>query len=158
MLSDARSLWDSAAGAVKKFNDNITNALDNIDIDNIIDDGREESVRVDKLESELASYKKMLDEAQMQIYEVSKSSRMVLAEKDTELSFYKKNASPNAATYNADNADTSLQLEKAKRENLALEESLREVQERLKAEMHQKNEHSVSVVAALVHEDMGGGK
>ena len=86
MLSDAASLWKSARQAVgntvEKMQSNLSNALADLD-------GAEDA---EALESELVSYKEQLLEAQMQHVELSKQLRLMLAEKDAEITVLKNSA------------------------------------------------------------------
>lgn len=86
MLGDARSLWFSAAGALQNVKENISTALDKIDLEQIINDEEDAVVRsskgitMEEIEAELESYKGMLDDAQVQLYELSKHSRVMIGQ------------------------------------------------------------------------------
>lgn len=93
MYSDARSLWNTvaggvqnAAGAVQNIQQNISTALENIDLDAAFNEEEEseggpsssKGVKVEHLEAELESYKGLLDEAQVKIYELSKETQVLI--------------------------------------------------------------------------------
>ena len=89
MLSDAKSLWLSATGAIKNVQSNISTALENIDLDTILQDeesthGASKAPRdgstVELMEQELSSYKSLLDDAQMQLVEMGRHSRIMIGE------------------------------------------------------------------------------
>lgn len=77
MLNDARSLWTSASSVVQ----NIASAL--------TEDPNEKEEYYNEIQQELDIYKRMLEEAQMSLVEMSKASRLAIAEKEAELAVYK---------------------------------------------------------------------
>lgn len=81
MLSDVRSLWGSLANAASTINENITAAIEKYEVEN----NQDENNPVEELEI----YKKLLDEAQMHHVELSQTTRLLIAEKDSELKFWK---------------------------------------------------------------------
>lgn len=81
MLSDARSIWSSLTNAASTINDNIHAAIEKYEDDN--------NQNEDNPVEELEIYKKLLDEAQMHHVELSQATRLLIAEKDSELKFWK---------------------------------------------------------------------
>lgn len=138
MLSDARTLWQSASSAIASFNENISTALDNLDKDA----SEEDKLAMEQIQKDLHEYKKLLDDAQMQHFELSKQSRMLLAEKDAELSYWKQLAQKEGHSV-GDGEQTSLQVVKLQAEKAAIEESLKEVQEQLRSSLREKNDYDM---------------
>eukprot|EP01039_Chlorochromonas_danica_P008825 gene8825-9728_t len=140
MLSDARSLW-RAAGSV------LSQALENLDAEMRPTDQSEEDEtelgRIKKIENELESYKKLLEDAQMQHFELSKQSRIVMAEKDVEIrqlqSQLQSTAEGSAALPNTPLSADSLQVQKLMSEKKVLEDSLYEVETQLRQSLQEKN-------------------
>jgi DNA repair exonuclease SbcCD ATPase subunit len=165
MYTDARSLWNTvadrvqnAASAAHHIQQNISSALEGIDLDAIIneDDGDTEGGprsskgnTMEQIEAELDSYKGLLDDAQVQLYELSKHTRVMIAEKDTELNFYKKKSeglAPEGGENAADGGvsdEIQLELEMLRAERIVIELSLTEMQEKLKDSFHDRNEYDV---------------
>eukprot|EP01036_Dinobryon_divergens_P042611 gene42611-56640_t len=138
MLSDARNLWK----AMQMLNENITTALEGFD-DGTEDHEREpEAVERDELDI----YKKMLDDAQMQHYELSKQSRLLLAEKDAELTLWKqKYAEATGQPVDGDSVAIALDSLKLMAEKKALEENLLRAEESLRQSLGERNEALVKM-------------
>ena len=150
MLSDARTIWDTASSAIKQINDNISNALDNIDIENLVEDGtnadiKSSSIGRERVETELKTYRTLLDEAQYQFFELSKQTSLIVAEKDAELSIYKSRLGEAASSNSEASVDVEIssKLEKLFFEKAALEASLNEMQGVFKEATKEKNELKV---------------
>lgn len=141
MLSDVGNLWFTASTA-------IVQALEKLDTDiGSAREGNDESFA--KVNDDLETYKKLLDDAQMQHLELSKQSRLLLAEKDAEIQHLKKQLSAGGGNDGSNNGnegeakDTSLLLQKALSERIVLESSLRELEDQLRDAVHAKNELQV---------------
>ena len=114
MLSDARTLWQSATTALSSLNDNITsniaNALDQLDeeaekqanldhMQQTLTNEIEDQFNTDDTADEITIYKQLLQECQLNIVDLSRQSKVILIEKDAEIERYKaslqaKNISP----------------------------------------------------------------
>jgi hypothetical protein len=81
MLTDVRSLWGSLTTAASTIQENITAAIEKYDDEN----NQNEDNPVDELEI----YKKLLEEAQMHHVELSQTTHLLVAEKDSELKLLK---------------------------------------------------------------------
>lgn len=125
MWSDARNLWKSARSLGTGIITQITETLDSEEFN-----GHDEA-SPSQIRSELETYKQLLNEAQMQHVEISKQSRLLLAEKDSQLALYKTNLHESSdRPIVLDNSAAN--LSKLEAEKLILEESLRNVEQLLK--------------------------
>jgi hypothetical protein len=113
MLSDARSLWSSFSDAASTLNENINIAFEKIDKER---SGHEN----DHSAEELCIYKKLLDDAQMYHVELSQASRLLVAERDAELKYWKKKSGADDTSPEEKNDD----VDKIVLENKALQETL----------------------------------
>eukprot|EP01038_Epipyxis_sp_PR26KG_P008183 gene8183-11070_t len=151
MLSDARSLWLTASSALASLNENITSALENLDV--AVDDESHSALTENEdslmsnaaLKAELDTYKRLLDDAQMNHFELSKHSRILMAEKDAEITFLrKKNGDITSSPSNKiDMSEPTMMIEKLISEKMALQISLDEIQEMLRDALHERNESKV---------------
>jgi hypothetical protein len=148
MLSDARSLWKSASNALVALNENISNALENLETDpnlNNDDEYQDTSFEVENDEvSEVEIYKNLLEEAQMNQVMLSNQSRLVLAEKEEKIirliELLKQNKIPIPenetiiSNYKNENSsgDCELSYDDLKTEKKALEASLQYLQDQMK--------------------------
>ena len=80
MFTDATSLWYTASNVIQSLNNNITSALESLDQELGDNDER----------SDEDLYKKLLEDAQMQHFELSKQFRVIVSEKDAELAVWKR--------------------------------------------------------------------
>lgn len=152
MFADARSLWSSASSAIASLNENISTALEKIDADIDGPEGNSKEV-VDQLKADLDTYKAMLEDAQMQHFELSKQSRILVAEKEAEL-MHLKQQFPNQPQQLLDSSSTegnTLKYQKLLAEKMILEASLAEAEEKLKLSLHEKNEY---LVMKKTHEEV----
>ena len=115
MLNDARSLWSTLSNAASTINDNINTALEKFD--------HEHNTVVDHSVEELEIYKKLLDDAQMHHVELSQASRVLIAEKDAELKYWKKKSGVEEEAVIAD-SDQDVTLARLIEERDALQETL----------------------------------
>jgi hypothetical protein len=144
MLGDARSLWQSATSIVAQ-------ALENLDAENrngLLDsenaDGNGAANNLQNIQKELDEYKRLLDEAQMQHFELSKQSRLLIAEKDAEITFLKSKQAPSDGSKPAEHTpESSLLMQKLLSEKKVLEASLKETEDKLRDILHEKNEFDV---------------
>ncbi len=150
MFSDARSFWTSASSAIATINENISTALDKIDQD-VDNEYGEPSVKevVDQLKADLETYKSMLEDAQMQHFELSKQSRILVAEKEAELQHYKQSVGNGDVVTSSE--DHSLKFKKLLAEKMVLDASLKEAQEQLSLVLAEKNEY---LVMKKTHEEV----
>ena len=88
-------------------------------------------------------YKKLLDDAQMQHFELSKQSRILLAEKEAELICWKNLAEQSGQGVSKEVIPSSLQLEKLVQEKVALEKTLEEVEKSLETSLQERNTYHV---------------
>lgn len=102
---------------------------------------------VQNIRKELDEYKKLLDEAQMQHFELSKQSRLLIAEKDAEIAYLKQQSPDSANSVGVSSTEGSLEsnllFQKLLSEKKVLETSLTETEEQLRAILHEKNELNV---------------
>mmetsp|Transcript_5197 Transcript_5197/g.7991 ORF Transcript_5197/g.7991 Transcript_5197/m.7991 type:complete len:924 (+) Transcript_5197:113-2884(+) len=138
MLTDARSLWYSASNVLQSLNDNITNALETFDQ---IDEDDEEA----KSESEI--YKKLLDDAQMQHFELSKQFRVLVAEKDSEIEVWKSKCSElSGGDVSESDVKASIDSAKLEAELSVLKSAISEMEDVLKSSLHEKNELTAKLI------------
>jgi hypothetical protein len=137
MLSDARSIWSSLSTAASTINDNINTALVNLEQEKA---GTEPA---DHTNEELTIYKKLLDDAQMHHVELSQSSRVLVAEKDAEVKYWKKKSGVADTTLAADGEVT---MERLTEERDALQETLILIGAQLRDSLRESNEAKVLVV------------
>jgi hypothetical protein len=126
MLSDAKSFFWSATNVIATVNNTISNALEQLDSEM---EQNENDSKVQQ-ESDLEIYKRMLEDAQMQQFELSKQSRMLLSEKEAEVAFWKGKCS--LSDNPSDEISDSLALMKIKSEKHELEKSLLEMEGKLR--------------------------
>ena len=88
-------------------------------------------------------YKKLLDDAQMQHFELSKQSRILLAEKEAELICWKNLAEQSGQGVSKEVIPSCLQLEKLVQEKVALEKTLEEVGKSLETSLQERNTYHV---------------
>ena len=136
MLSDARSIWSSLSTAASTINDNINTALENLDQEKA-------GTEPDHTNEELIIYKKLLDDAQMHHVELSQSSRVLVAEKDAEVKYWKKKSGAEDTTSAADGEVT---MERLTEERDALQETLILIGAQLRDSLRESNEAKVLVV------------
>ena len=141
MLSDARSIWSSLSTAASTINDNINTALENLDQEKA---GVGAEVDQTNTNEELLIYKKLLDDAQMHHVELSKSSRVLIAEKDAEVKYWKKKSGAEDTTSAA--ADGEVTMERLTEERDALQETLILIGAQLRDSLRESNEAKVLVV------------
>jgi kinesin family protein C2/C3 len=124
MLSGA--LWAKASSALTDLKENISSALENLDKG----DGQDSQE-----DNELEAYKSLLEEAQIQQVELSKQSSVVIAQKEAEITHWKKLAEQNGASVapsSPSGTTSALKLEKLKAENEMLESSVSQLEDQLK--------------------------
>jgi IgA-specific serine endopeptidase len=147
MFGDARSLWSTATNAFATINENISTALEKIDAEIDAQDRPQPVNDVDYMKTDLDAYKELLDDAQMQHFELSKQSRILLAEKEAEIQMLKSQlGTPGTADGKSEKAGvdmTDLKYQKLLAEKLTLEASLSEIQEQLRRAVRDQNECSV---------------
>jgi len=145
MLRDARSFWTSATTAIANINENINTVLENFEAENQAGDSDAEDT-VGELMTELESYKSLLNDAQMQHFELSKQSRILVAEKEAELQHLREASGGSAEAPEGDAAveSSSLAMKKVLAEKAVVELSLTEVQEHLKSVLGLQNEYRVT--------------
>lgn len=134
MLSDVGNLWLSASSALAQ-------ALEKLDND--LNSGKEEKGNLDQVQQDLDAYKKLLDDAQMQHLELSKQSRLLIAEKDVEIKHLKnlvESSGGSLVSTQPQTAESNLLFQKVLSEKLVLESSLREVEDQLRDAIRAKNE------------------
>ena len=132
MLSDATNLWR----AMQILNENITTALEGLD------QSDQETVEEFQPEEkdELEIYKKMLDDAQMQHFELSKQSRSMIAEKEAEILIWKrKYAELSGESVDAEIREVIDSIRITGRQK-ALEDNLEQAEELLRRSISEKNE------------------
>lgn len=134
MLSDARSLWSSLSNAASNINDNITTAIEKFDHDNA-------EVVTDHSLEELEIYKKLLDDAQMHHVELSQTSRVLIAEKDAEVKYWKKKSGVEDVVI--PEIDEEMTLDRAIEEKDALQETLIILGAQLRDSLRESNEAKV---------------
>ena len=134
MLSDARSLWSSLSNAASTINDNINTAIEKFEHDNI-------EVVIDHSQEELEIYKKLLDDAQMHHVELSQASRVLIAEKDAEVKYWKKKSGVEDVVI--PDIDEEMTLDRAIEEKDALEETLIILGAQLRDSLRESNEAKV---------------
>lgn len=165
MLSDARSLWNTAQKAIAMVNENVTTALENFEADNFGDMRNIQNQQIaassemlQQLEHDLNEYKRLLEDAQMQHFELSKQSRTLVAEKEAELQQYRQKfgtldggkPTPSVASgadgppeIGPDGTVSGLDYEKLYYEKKVLELSCDDLQSQLKEALHGQNEYQV---------------
>ena len=159
MFSDVSSLWTSANSAIQNIGENISNALENLE-ENLED---EENSHL----SESEIYKKLLDDAQMQHFQLSTQFRVLVSEKETETKMWKKKymavsgeeeveeeedgadvtgkiTSPTEDLSTLSAEDKEQLLVKTMAEVQVLKTCMQEVEGQLKNSLHEKNESTVS--------------
>jgi hypothetical protein len=138
-------LYSICSNAIATLNDNITTALENFELEAI---QREKNVleketdNVHDLQRDLDMYKKLLDDAQMQHFELSKQSRMLVAEKEAELIYWRGRCESTTETSVKDedvNSSSNIQIHRLVQEKLALEKTLEEVESNLANSLQERN-------------------
>lgn len=140
MLSDARNLWK----AMQLLNENISSALEGLDQSDDTEIATENSTEVVE-KDELELYKKMLDDAQMQHFELSKQSRLLIAEKDAEVRLWKGKLAESTGETLDGVSITELDSLRLLTEKQALEENLAQTEEQLKIFLKDKNESMIKL-------------
>ncbi|RYG67228.1 hypothetical protein EON64_07895, partial [archaeon] len=143
MLSDARSLWMSASSVLSQ-------ALENLDAELRNDPKESEEQKLSKLEADLDSYKKALEDAQMQHFELSKQSRIILAEKDVEIQLLRGKLGNVGASTDGDSS-SSLAVQRIAAEKRVLETSLHELEQQLRNSLAASNQ---STLLRTQHDDL----
>jgi hypothetical protein len=138
MLSDARSIWSSISNAATTINDNISTALENKDHES---NGAER----DHSTEELQIYKKLLDEAQMHHVDLSQASRVLIAEKDAELKYWKKKSGADDVAVTTE-GDPDITMDRLIEERDALQETLILLGAQLRDSLRESNEAKVLTV------------
>ena len=136
MLQDARSIWSSISNAASSINDNINTALETLDNDS-------DAVRQDNSSEELQIYKKLLDDAQMHHVELSQASRVLVAEKDAELKYWRKKSGADEANFTVAEGDSDITMERLIEERDALQETLILIGAQLRDSLRESNEAKV---------------
>lgn len=136
------------SNAIATLNDNITTALENFELEaaqrekNVLETGND---NIDNLQRDLDMYKKLLDDAQMQHFELSKQSRMLVAEKEAELIYWKsrcENTSQSSGDEDV-NSSSNIQIHRLVHEKVALEKTLEEVERSLADSLQERNAYHV---------------
>ena len=138
MLSDARSIWSSISNAATTINDNISTALENRDHES---NGTER----DHSTEELQIYKKLLDDAQMHHVDLSQASRVLIAEKDAELKYWKKKSGADDVAVTTE-GDPDITMDRLIEERDALQETLILIGAQLRDSLRESNEAKVLTV------------
>jgi len=143
MLGDAKSLWATASSMLGSAREKMAKTLESFDV------MENHNNQMETLRSELEAYKKLLEDSQMQHFELSKHTRMVMAEKDAEITVLRSvqsggNAS-GATTNTVDPLTFSamLEVEKFKTEREALDKSLELAETRLRESIRERNDYQV---------------
>jgi hypothetical protein len=136
MLSDARSIWSSISNAASSINDNINTALETLDNDG-------DAARQDNSSEELQIYKKLLDDAQMHHVELSQASRVLVAEKDAELKYWRKKSGADEASSTSAESDPDITMDRLIEERDALQETLILIGAQLRDSLRESNEAKV---------------
>lgn len=136
MLSDARSIWSSISNAASSINDNINTALET-------PDNSSDAARQDNSSEELEIYKKLLDDAQMHHVELSQASRVLVAEKDAELKYWRKKSGADEANFAVAEGDQDITMERLIEERDALQETLILIGAQLRDSLRESNEAKV---------------
>jgi len=143
MWSDARSLFSRARSIGSGIITHIAETLDG--------DPEEETNNFDGHSdgSELVSYKRMLIEAQMQHVELSKQSRILLAEKDAELIIYrqklKETLGEGADECILRNSNDKLEHLKLQSEKNMIDQSMKDLEIKLKNSLEESNDARVKI-------------
>jgi hypothetical protein len=144
MFSDARKIWFSASSVIAQALENLDEELNKPPAAETTQEEDENSLQ--KALNDLNTYKKLLDDAQMQHFELSKQSRILLAEKDAEIQFLKTklNADGKESTSGGNmSTEDELQYQKLLSEKFILESTLHDTEQKLKELIHEKNEFQV---------------
>lgn len=157
MLSNVQSVWFNASNAIAQALENL-DAEVNAPREDEQDDAQHQS-GVDQLKNELETYKKLLDDAQMQHFELSKQSRLLLGEKDVEIQCLKqrfgvvdepvsptspkKSSTTELPSLSMDSAESNLLFQKILSEKIVLESSLQEAEMKLRDSLREKNDLKV---------------
>lgn len=139
MLSDARSIWSSISNAATTINDNISTALENKDHESNGGAERDHSTE------ELQIYKKLLDEAQMHHVDLSQASRVLIAEKDAELKYWKKKSGADDVAVTTE-GDPDITMDRLIEERDALQQTLILLGAQLRDSLRESNEAKVLTV------------
>ena len=128
MLSDAKSLWASASSFVSKARETVGKVAEQFDLDLNAE-----------LESELQAYKKLLEESQMQHFQLSRQTRLLLAEKEAEITVLKQSSEATGGKVDPLTFGALLEVEKFKADKEALTQSLAQVEDKLKSFLTEQN-------------------
>lgn len=131
LFNEAKSFWQTASSAFSQ-------ALENLDAEIRAEEpsmSREEVLN--QLEADLKAYKKLLEDAQMQHLELSRQSRILVAEKEAEIKILRSQLDPSMVeSILADGS--SLQIDKVVAEKKILEDNLRELEEKFRESLAEK--------------------
>jgi hypothetical protein len=134
MINDARALWKTASGVVQNIAMNVLTDDDNegryflatlISIITIVFHRNAMQYVIDEfadVSKERDAYKQLLEDTQMSLVELSKASRVAIAEKEAELRLYKDSA--NGVSIDTKTFDNA----KLMAETTVLRDSLQEVE------------------------------
>lgn len=129
MFGDATSLWFSASNVIQSLNNNITSALESLD--------QELGENDEKSDEDI--YKKLLEDAQMHHFELSKQFRAIVSEKDAELSIWKKKCGELCDT---DSEELKAEIDSAKLQSelTVLRETVKNMEGEIKVLLESSNE------------------
>lgn len=133
-----KSLWDKALSTVAS---NVSSVLDTLDG---VETGQHEH---QQLKEELAIYKTLLDEAQMQNVEMSKQTQLLIAEKEAELLLWIEKCNSKSSSISDSNEtkidEPSLDVAKLKAEKIVIERMLKNLEEKLRDSVRDINESKI---------------
>jgi hypothetical protein len=147
-MIDARNLWYQASSLIAQTLEHLDVEADKLletkENNNSNQPAQYDGQTLEQVQAELDQYKKMLDDAQMQHVELSKQSRLLMAEKDVELQMLRTTCSSGGqALSDADvesvgENDSNL-VRTLVAEKRALSESLLELESRLRDSLSDRN-------------------
>jgi chromosome segregation ATPase len=129
MFADATSLWFTASNVIQSLNNNITSALESLD----------EELGEHEEKSDEDIYKKLLEDAQMQHFELSKQFRVIVSEKDAELEIWKKKCGE-LGTIDPDEVQAEIDTAKLQSELNVLRETVQNMEGEIKVLLESSNE------------------
>lgn len=133
-----KSLWDRTLQTVAS---NVSSVLDTLDG---VETGQHEH---QQLKEELAIYKTLLDEAQMQNVEMSKQTQLLIAEKEAELLLWIEKCNSKSSSISDSNEtkidEPSLDVAKLKAEKIVIERMLKNLEEKLRDSVRDINESKI---------------
>eukprot|EP01031_Cornospumella_fuschlensis_P006380 gene6380-7929_t len=139
----------SASSALSQALENLDAELRNDPKPKDSQDGHND--RLGALEADLDSYKKALEDAQMQHFELSKQSRIILAEKDVEIQVLKSKLGEVGAIADVTGGADSLTVQRITAEKQVLEASLQELELQLRNSLAASNE---ATLLRTQHDDL----